>query len=135
MTNRNANQSVYDTTIRLFILILIVAWCLLIMYPFVSIILWSLILAMALHPLHKSLSGKDGRKTQTGLNHYSYFHSWYYRHTSHMACLLSSLVDEVKELKASFDSGTLTIPPPSGKVKEWPIIGEKLYDNWLSCIC
>ena len=128
MTNRNSNQSVYDTTIRLFILILIVAWCLLIMNPFVSIIMWSLILAMALHPLHKSLSGKMGGRPKlassvivilfliivilpTGL-------------------LISSLVDEVKELKASYDSGTLTIPPPSGKVKEWPLIGEKLYDNW-----
>ena len=28
--------------------------------------------------------------------------------------------------------GTLTIPPPAEKVKEWPIMGEKLYDTWQS---
>jgi predicted PurR-regulated permease PerM len=130
MTNQSLNNSVYDTTIRLFILILIVAWCLMIMYPFVSIILWSLILAMAMYPLHSALSKKLGGRPKwasfiiifailaivilpTGL-------------------LISSLIDEVKDLKASYDAGKLSIPPPADKVKTWPIIGEKLYDLWQS---
>jgi predicted PurR-regulated permease PerM len=46
--------------------------------------------------------------------------------------LIGSLVEEVKELKVSYDKGTLTIPPPTEKVKEWPIIGEKLFDTWHS---
>ena len=128
MTNQNSNQSVYDTTIRLFILILIVAWCLLIMTPFVSIIMWSLILAMALYPLHKSLSsGMGGRPKLASFVIVILFLIIVILPTG---LLISSLVDEVKELKASYDSGTLTIPPPSGNVKEWPVIGEKLYDNW-----
>ena len=44
--------------------------------------------------------------------------------------LIDSLADEVKELKVSYDNGTLSIPPPTVKVKEWPIIGEKLYETW-----
>ena len=46
--------------------------------------------------------------------------------------LIGSLVDEVKQLKVSYDNGTLTIPPPTEKVKEWPIVGEKLYDTWYA---
>ena len=46
--------------------------------------------------------------------------------------LIGSLIDEVKALKVSYDSGTLSIPPPTGKVKAWPIIGEKLFDTWQS---
>jgi predicted PurR-regulated permease PerM len=46
--------------------------------------------------------------------------------------LISSLVDEVKEFKVSYENGTLTIPAPAEKVKEWPIIGDKLYDTWQS---
>jgi predicted PurR-regulated permease PerM len=130
MTNQSLNNSVYDITIRLFILILIVAWCLMIMYPFVSIILWSLILAMAMYPLHSALSKKLGGRPKwasfiiifailaivilpTGL-------------------LIRSLIDEVKDLKVSYDAGKLSIPPPAEKVKSWPIIGEKLYDLWQS---
>ena len=62
MSNPSSSNSVYDITIRLFVLLLIVAWCLMIMYPFTSIILWTLIIAMAIFPLHTSLSKKLGGK-------------------------------------------------------------------------
>ena len=130
MKNQTSNNSVYDTTIRLFILILIVGWCLAIMYPFVSIILWSLILAMAMHPLHKIMTKKMGGRPKiasavivVSVLAIIFVPVW---------LLIDSLFDEVKALKASFDAGMLTIPPPTEKVKEWPIIGERLYDAWLS---
>jgi predicted PurR-regulated permease PerM len=130
MKNQSSNNSVYDTTIRLFILILIVAWCLLIMYPFISIMLWSLILALAIYPLHKKLSEKLGGKPKWAsfiiifsILVIVFLPTW---------LLIDSLIDQVKALKASYDSGTLTIPPPTEKVKEWPLIGSRLYETWLS---
>ena len=62
MKKQGEESSVYEITIRLFILLLIIAWCLMIMYPFVSIILWSLILGMAMFPLHKILAAKLGKR-------------------------------------------------------------------------
>jgi len=128
MENQSANNSVYDTTIRLFILILIVGWCLAIMYPFVSIILWSVILAMALHPLHKILSEKMGGRPKLASSIIVIFALaiifipiW---------LLVDSLFEEVKALKVSFDNGTLSIPPPTEQVKGWPVIGERLYEIW-----
>jgi predicted PurR-regulated permease PerM len=46
--------------------------------------------------------------------------------------LLDSIIENVKDLKASFQAGTLTLPAPSEKVKSWPVFGEKLYDLWYS---
>jgi predicted PurR-regulated permease PerM len=46
--------------------------------------------------------------------------------------LVYSLIGEVKELKLGYDNGTLKIPPPGEKVKEWPIVGDKIYDTWKS---
>jgi predicted PurR-regulated permease PerM len=130
MNNKSSHESVYDTVIRLFILILIVGWCLAIMYPFVSIILWSLILAMALHPLHKILSEKMGGRPKLAsaiivlsILVIVFLPTW---------LLIDSLIAQVKELKASFDAGTLTIPPPTAKVKDWPVIGPGLYDLWYN---
>jgi predicted PurR-regulated permease PerM len=130
MSIKSTNESVYDTVIRLFILILIVGWCLAILYPFVSIMLWSLILAMALHPLHKTLSKKMGGRPKLASTLIVltvlvviFLPTW---------LLIDSLISQFKELKVSFDSGTLTIPPPTGKVKDWPVIGEKLYDLWYN---
>lgn len=44
--------------------------------------------------------------------------------------LISSVVDEMKALKVHYDAGTLTIPPPTESVKEWPLVGEKFYVFW-----
>jgi len=130
MDNKISNHSVYDITIRLFILILIVAWCLMIMLPFVSIILWSMILALAMFPLHSILAKKMGGRPKLAsfiiifsILVVIFLPTW---------LLIDSLFDQVKDLKASYDSGTLTIPPPEEKVKEWPIIGDKLYATWQS---
>jgi predicted PurR-regulated permease PerM len=130
MTNKTSTSSVYDTTIRLFILILIVAWCLMIMLPFVSIVLWSFILALAMLPLHRSLAKKMGNRPK--LASFIIVFTFLVIVIVPTGMLISSLADEVKELKASYDSGTLSIPAPSEKVKEWPVIGEKLYDAWQS---
>jgi predicted PurR-regulated permease PerM len=130
MTNKIANESVYDTMIKMFILILIVAWCLMIMYPFVSIILWSLILALAMHPLHGALAKKMGGRPK--LASFIIIFTFLVIIIIPTGLLINSLVDEVKELKVSYQTGTLTIPPPAEKVKEWPVIGEKLYDTWQS---
>jgi predicted PurR-regulated permease PerM len=130
MKNLSSTNSVYDTTIRLFILILIVAWCLMILYPFVSIILWSMILAMAMHPLHSLLAKKMGGRPR--LASFIIIFSILAIIILPIGLLIGGLVDQVKELKVSYDNGSLTIPPPTEKVKEWPIVGEKLYDTWQS---
>ena len=130
MNNQSSNNSVYDITIRLFILLLIVAWCLMIMYPFVSIILWSLILALAMYPLHSMLAKKMGGKPKLASFIIVFsilviiiLPTWF---------LIGSLIEQVKELKLSYDNGTLSIPPPAEKVKACPIIGKQLYEIWFA---
>ena len=125
MKNQHA---VYDTTIRLLILLLVVAWCLMIMLPFVSIILWSLILGIALLPLHTTLSTKFGERPK--LASFTIIFSMILIVIVPIGVLVASLVDEVREIKAMYTAGTLTIPQPNAKVKELPIVGSQLYETW-----
>ncbi len=83
---------------------------------------------MALHPLHKMMTVKLGGRPKLAsaiivisILALFFIPTW---------LLIDSLFREVKALKVSFDNGMLTIPPPTEKVKEWPIIGEKLYEIW-----
>lgn len=127
---KNESRNIYDTTIRLFILLLIIVWCLLIMYPFISIMLWSLILALAIYPLHTKLAKKMGGKSK--LASFIIIFSILLIIFAPTWVMVSSLVGEVKELKVQYDAGTLSIPPPSESVKDWPVIGEKFYGFWLN---
>jgi len=128
MKNQISNNSIYDTTIRLFILILVVGWCLMIMLPFVSIILWSLVLSFAMLPLHTSLSKKMGGSPKLAST--IIVGTMFLIIIVPAGFLIGSLVEEVKALKALYSAGNLTIPPPNESVKEWPIVGNKLYDLW-----
>lgn len=128
MNQLKDNNSVYDITIRLFILLLIIGWCLMIMLPFASIIVWSIILSMALYPAHSRLTKWMGGRSKLASSliilailAVIFLPTW---------MLIDSLFNEVKQLKANYDAGTLSIPPPSEKVKEWPVIGGTLYETW-----
>ncbi len=130
MTNKTTTTPVYDITIRMLFLFLIIAWCLMIMLPFVNIMLWGLILGLAFMPLHGSLTKLLGGKPKLA--------SAIIVLTSLAIIIipsiffLDSIVNGVKELKEMYNTGTLTIPPPSEKVKTWPVIGEKVYEIWSS---
>jgi predicted PurR-regulated permease PerM len=130
MITTNQKNPVYDTFIRMLFLLLIIAWCLMLMYPFVSIMLWGLILGIALMPLHASLSKLLRGKVKLAsaiivilsialILVPSYF-------------FVESTITEVKVFSANFKGGTLTIPPPSESVKTWPVVGEVVYQTWYT---
>ncbi len=129
MKSNQFDNSIYDITIRLLITLLIVVWCLMIIYPFASIVLWSLILTLALLPLHKSLSERLGGSPK--LSSFIIVFSIIVILVVPTAILIGNLLGEVKEQKANYENGTFAIPPPNEKVKEWPLVGDKLYDTWL----
>jgi predicted PurR-regulated permease PerM len=128
MKETNINPNIYDTSIRLLFLALIIGWCLMILLPFTSIILWGFILGIAFMPLHNRMAKIMGGRPKLA------------SFIIVLACLavfivpawlfLDSLLDNAKELRTRFLDGSLTIPPPSDSVKHWPVIGEKIYGIW-----
>lgn len=117
-----------EITIRLGILLLLLAWCFNILAPFAGVLLWSIILAMAISPVYVSLNKRLGGRSKLtatilvliGLT-IALFPGWLF---------LDSVITGAKELSMRLDSGTLTIPPPTKNVAEWPIIGDNIYGLW-----
>lgn len=130
MNNQSSKTSAYDLTIRLLLLTGIIVWCLMILYPFVNIILWSIILSVALFPLHTKLTNKIGYKPK--LASVIIIFSILLIFILPTGYIISNLIEEAKEIKLSYDSGTLKIPPPPENVKELPVIGEQIYNFWQS---
>lgn len=46
--------------------------------------------------------------------------------------LADSFLDAGRDLRAQAEAGTLVVPPPTEKVKDWPVIGDRTYDLWQS---
>jgi predicted PurR-regulated permease PerM len=128
MKNTSNCNSVYDTSIRMLILFFIIGACLLIMFPFLNILLWTIILAMAMFPIHSRLSKKLRGKSK--LASFIIIFTILVMVILPIWMLIDTLIEEVKSLDVLYDNGTLTIPKPDERVKELPIFGSKLYDVW-----
>ena len=130
MDNQITTKNFYDIMIRLAAITMIVAWSLMILFPFTNILLWSFILAIALMPIHHSLSSvlKGKPKLASTIIVLAglviiLVPGWLF---------LDSIIEGIKDLKTNFDAGTLTIPPPTERVKAWPVIGNAVFETWYS---
>jgi predicted PurR-regulated permease PerM len=130
MNNSSPTPSFYDMTLRMIFLLIIIVWCLLILTPFASVILWGLILALALLPLHRYLSKKIGNRPKTAS--FIIILCFLIAVILPIFIMITSLVDEVTELKLKYVTDPVTIPMPDEKIKELPLVGNKLYENWLA---
>lgn len=132
MENNNAGNNTYITrsvevVIRIGVLIFIFGWCFLILIPFLTPVIWGLIIAVTVYPFFKMLSGK--LKGRTKLAAVLITLTFIILLLIPAWLLADSLIDGVTHLKALYESG-IVIPPPGERVKSWPSIAKPVIDIW-----
>lgn len=110
-------------------LILVMVWlCYRVFSPFLTLMVWALILAVTLYPLHQFLADRIGGRQ--GLAATLLVVVGVALIVAPTALLVSSLGDSVHQLVNDVQNNTLRIPAPRPGVEEWPVIGQKLHDVW-----
>jgi len=128
MKDPDSEHRTIDTVLKLTLIALLLAWCAMILFPFVIPVLWGIILAVTLFPLYtrllKIVKGKKGLSatliTLILLALLIIPSVW----------LISSIVGNARELIASIRDHTLVMPPPKVEVADWPIVGKPIYAAW-----
>jgi predicted PurR-regulated permease PerM len=106
----------------------LVMLCYQVFAPFLTLMIWALILAVALYPLHQYLAAKIGGKQ--GLAATIVVLLGVTLIVVPTAVLMSSLGDSVHQLIIDVQENTLEIPAPPDAVATWPVVGEKLHAIW-----
>jgi len=118
-----------EIAIKVGLLALVIYLTYLIAKPFIAIVVWGIIIAVAIAPLIDSLEKRFGnrKKIIIGVTIAVIIAMMIptYSLSGKMAASSQTIVHAMKD-------GTITIPPPTEKVKEWPVIGEKSYAFWDS---
>lgn len=127
----NDSKSPIDVYIKIVVLSLLMLWSLLIIRPFVTLIVWAIILAVTLYPLQQKLLRITKGKKE-GLVTSLFILVLIAVITLPTISLAGSILDSSKEVYRNFEEGTLKLPPPSEAVKDWPMIGSRIYDTWSS---
>ena len=125
---KRLSDKLLDVFIRAGLIIALVMLCYRIFSPFLGLMMWALILAITLYPLHQKLAGglggRQGRAaTLLVLAGIALI-------VVPTALLASSMGDSIHQLIASVKENTFAIPAPPEKVAEWPLVGEKLAAAW-----
>jgi len=127
-TNNSATTQAIEISIRLGVIFLIMAWCLQILTPFIGLVAWGAIIAVAIYkPFLKLVEKLGGRKklavTLIVIGSIAAI-------LIPVISLSTSMIESSKTLGEQISAGTVHIAPPSDSVREWPMIGERTYTIW-----
>ena len=123
-----ATAAFIEIAIRICALALLLYWSLILVRPFISIVIWSVVLTVALYPVFVWMSHLLGgyRKLAAALITILTLlvvigpATW----------LALGLVDSLRVISERLDFSSLTIPAPPLSIKDWPLIGDPIYQFW-----
>jgi predicted PurR-regulated permease PerM len=120
------SKKLFEVILQLGLVFLILAFCFKLLSPFVTPMLWAIIFAIILYPLFDFLQKKlKGKKSLAAtIITLSILGIVILPSISFFGGITSGLM----EVKAGIDAGTLKIETPGQNIKDWPIIGDKIYE-------
>jgi predicted PurR-regulated permease PerM len=121
-------SSLMDVLIRAGLILTMIMLCYQVFSPFLTLMVWALILAVTIYPLHQALASKIGGKQ--GLAAALLVVVGVVLIVAPAAMLMSSLGDSVHQLVNDVQNNSLKIPAPRPGVEEWPVVGKKIHDVW-----
>ena len=121
-------SSLMDVLIRAGLILVMVMLCYQIFSPFLTLMVWALILAVTIYPLHQALASKIGGKQ--GLAATLLVVVGVVLIVAPTAMLMSSLGDSVHQLVNDVQNNSLKIPAPRPGVEAWPVVGKQIHDVW-----
>ena len=119
---------VMDAFVRIGLVLVLAFFCYRALAPFLTLLIWGLILAVTLYPLHDVVARKMGGRH--GLAATLIVMLGLALIVAPSAVLMSSLGDSVHQFARNVQSNSLQVPAPSESVATWPFVGPKLYAMW-----
>jgi predicted PurR-regulated permease PerM len=122
------SRTLIDIYIRFGLIALLAVSCFEIFKPFMSLILWSMILAITMYPLQTRLKGKifDGDGRTATLIVFVVICVILVP-----SCLIGvALIDSVERAMDIAKSGQIEIPLPPDSVASIPMVGQRIHDFW-----
>jgi predicted PurR-regulated permease PerM len=123
-----SGDDVIQLVIRLGLLAFLIYWTFLLILPFVPILAWSIVLAVAFYPVFDFLAKLLGGRPKLAAAILTVINLAIV--VGPAAWLGLSAVEGVKAIAGNLGAGNLVVPSPPEGIKQWPLIGPQLYEFW-----
>jgi predicted PurR-regulated permease PerM len=126
--DKNQVNQALEVSIHVGLAIILAVSCLMILRPFIPMLAWGIIIAVAAYPAFEKVKhALGGRGVTSALLFTVLLLAILILPT---LLLAETLVHGVQTLVTHLKDETLTIPPPPAGVESWPIIGPRLKNVW-----
>ena len=126
--DRNFQKNAMASFVQIGALLVLIVWCFQILSPFISVVLWGLLIAVALFPIHTALAAKLGGREKVSATIFVLLGLTILLVPTYITT--ESSVATLQTVGEQLSSGSVSISPPNESVAEWPLIGEKVHEVW-----
>jgi predicted PurR-regulated permease PerM len=119
----------FNVALRLTLVAFLIIWCFLILRPFMIVLLWAVILAVAFQGVFEKLCGMVGGRRGVAATVFSILSIALIVYPSYM--IGGSLVGSIRSVQEAMAEGTLQAPPPPEWLGNVPAVGERANEAWL----
>jgi predicted PurR-regulated permease PerM len=129
MTNYDDfTKKTLETTIKIAMMLLLFTWCFFIVQPFIIPLVWSVIITISVYPLYRRMVIiLRGRQILTAV---LIIASLLLIIAAPCVVLAKIIASNIEDLVRQLSDGTFTIPLPTKKINELPLVGEPLFKYW-----
>jgi predicted PurR-regulated permease PerM len=126
--DRNFQKNAMASFIQIAAVVILVILCFRIVAPFLSIVAWGAIIAVALYPLHVKLADALGGREKLSSVVFVLLGLAILLVPSYI--MMDSSIAALRTVGTQLNEGAVRITPPNESVAEWPLIGDKVYEIW-----
>jgi predicted PurR-regulated permease PerM len=125
---QRASSRLLNVLIRAGLIGALAVLCYQVLSPFLTLMVWSIILAVTMYPLHQWLAHRVGGRQWLASTLLVIVGVLLI--VTPMALLMNSFADSVHHFIEAVQHNTLEIPAPRDGVEKWPIVGKRIHDIW-----
>jgi predicted PurR-regulated permease PerM len=127
-TEKRLARLLLDVLIRAGLVLALAMLCYRVFSPFLVLMVWALVLAVTLYPLHQALATRMGGRQGWAATLITVLGVALI--VAPTAVLVGSMGDSVNRAIDEVQQNTLQIPPPRPGVAAWPVVGPKVHAAW-----
>jgi len=117
-----------DFAVRLAVLGLLLYLSFILIRPFITIAIWSVVLAVALYPSYERIVRLTGGRRKLAAALLTLLSLLVL--IGPVAWLVLGLIDSIRGVTDQLDLSPLVVPPPPETVKSWPLVGDTIHQFW-----
>lgn len=117
-----------EVSIHVGLVVLLTTACLAILRPFLPLVAWGIVIAIAVYPAYRRLRSVLGGRGKLAAVLFTVFVLAIL--IVPLVLLSETLIENMQTLATRVRNGTYGIPPPPDSVETWPIIGAPVHSLW-----